>query len=117
MSHFSSLRTKLTDAEILKASLRELGIYVKTDANVRGFSCQRVRAEIVAVLDGEYDIGWYRNAHGSFDMIADLQGVAKNHNQAELINSLNQKYAINKTLAQVKQSGLQNANVRLVLQD
>ncbi len=116
MSHFSTLRTKLTDAEILKATLRDLGICVKTDATVRGAGCQRVRADIVAILEGEYDMGWSRNADGSFDLIADLWGVAKKHNQAELITSINQKYAVNKTLAEVKRPGLQNANVKLVLQ-
>jgi len=49
-------------------------------------------------------------------LIADLWGVAKKHNQTELINSINQKYAVNKTLTDVKQRGLQNANVKLVLQ-
>jgi hypothetical protein len=117
MSHFRTLRTKLTDAEILKASLRELGICVKTDAYVRGFNGQQVRADIVAVLEGNQDIGWSRNANGYFDMIADLPGVAKKHNQTELISSLNQKYAVNKTLAQVKQLGLKNANVKLVVQE
>jgi len=29
MSHFSTLRTKITDAEILKVSLRDLGITAK----------------------------------------------------------------------------------------
>jgi len=33
-------------------------------------------------------------------LIADLWGVAKKHNQTE-INSINQKYAVNKTLAEV----------------
>jgi len=41
MSHFSTLRTKITDAEILKASLRDLGISVKTEADVRGYNGQR----------------------------------------------------------------------------
>ena len=94
MSHFSTLRTKITDAEILKSSLRDLGINVKT----------------------EYDLGWSRNADGSFDLIADLWGVAKKHNQTELINSINQKYAVNRTLSQVSRPGLQNANVQVVLQ-
>jgi hypothetical protein len=62
-------------------------------------------------------LGWSRNSDGSFDLIADLWGVAKKHNQTELINSINQKYAVNKTLAEVKQRGLQNANVKLVLQN
>jgi len=117
MSHFSTLRTKVADAEILKASLRDLGITVKSEADVRGYNGQRVRADLVAVLEGEYDLGWSRNSDGSFDLIADLWGVAKKHNQTELINSINQKYAVNKTLAEVKnRTGLKDANVKLVLQ-
>jgi hypothetical protein len=115
MSHFSTLRTKIADAVVLQTSLRDLGIEVKTDADVRGYNGQRIRADIVAVLEGEYDLGWSENTNGSFDLIADLWGVAKKHNQTELINSINQKYAINKTLAETKQPGLQNANVRLMV--
>lgn len=116
MSHFSTLRTKITDAVILTNSLRDLGINVQTNAEVRGYNGQQVRADIVAVLEGEYDLGWSQNTDGTFDLIADLWGVAKKHNQTELINSINQKYAVNKTLSEVKQRGLQNANVKLVLQ-
>jgi hypothetical protein len=117
MSHFSTLRTKITDAETLKTSLRDLGINVKTETDLRGYQGQRVRADIVAILEGDYDLGWSRNSDGSFDLIADLWGVAKKHNQTELINSINQKYAVNKTLSEVQQrGGLQNANVTLVLQ-
>lgn len=115
MSHFSTLRTKISNAEVLKTSLRDLGIEVKTEADVRGYNGQRIRADIVAVLEGEYDLGWSENTNGSFDLIADLWGVAKKHNQTELINSINQKYAINKTLLEAKQPGLQNANVRLMV--
>ena len=116
MSHFSTLRTKVTDAEVLKSSLRDLGITVKTEADVRGYNSQRIRADIVATLEGDYDLGWSRNADGSFDLIADLWGVAKKHNQTDLINSINQKYAVNKALTEVKRPGLSNANVKLVLQ-
>jgi hypothetical protein len=116
MSHFSTLRTKITDAEVLKNSLRDLGITTKSEADVRGYQGQRVRADIVATLEGEYDLGWSRNADGTFDLIADLWGVAKKHNQTELINSINQKYAVNKTLAEVKRPGLNQANVKLVMQ-
>jgi len=116
MSHFSTLRTKVADAAILKSSLQDLGIEVKSEADVRGYNGQRIRAELVAVLEGDYDLGWSRNADGSFDLIADLWGVAKKHNQTELINAINQKYAVNKSLADAKQLSLQNANVKLVLQ-
>jgi hypothetical protein len=116
MSHFSTLRTKITNAEILTTSLNDLGITTQIEADVRGYNGQRIRADIVAVLEGEYDLGWSRNSDGSFDLIADLWGVAKKHNQTELINSINQKYAVNQTLSEVKQRGLQNANVKLVVQ-
>jgi hypothetical protein len=116
MSHFSTLRTKVSNGEILQQSLRDLGITVKTDADVRGYNGQRLRADIVAVLEGDYDLGWTRNSDGTYDLIADLWGVAKKYNQTELINSINQKYAINKTLAEVKQPGLNTAKVQLVVQ-
>ncbi len=117
MSHFRSFPTKLTDQEILKTTLHSLGIRVITDSNVRGVNGQQVHADIVAVLEGECDLGWSRNADGTFDLIADVPGVAIKHNQAKLINSINQKYAVNKTLSQIKQPGLQNANVKLIVQN
>lgn len=101
--HFSTLRSKISDAETLTNSLRDLGIQVKTNADVRGSNGQRLRADIVAVLEGEYDIGWLENSEGTFDYVVDLWGVAKKYSQTELINSINQKYAVNKTLAKVKQ--------------
>jgi hypothetical protein len=116
MSYFRSLPTKLTDAEILITSLRDLGIRAIADGSVRGVNGQLFRADIVAVLEGECDLGWSRNADGTFDLIADVPGVAIKHNQAQLINSINQKYAVNKTLSQIKQPSLQNANVKLVMQ-
>jgi hypothetical protein len=90
-------------SEILIASLRDLGFTVKTEADVRGSNGQRVQADVVAVLAGDYDIGWSRNGDGSFDLIADLWGIAQKHSQTELINSINQKYAVNKTLEEIKQ--------------
>lgn len=116
MSHFDTLRSKLTNVEILKACLRDLGLTVQTGAEVRGAGCQRVQADVVAVLEGDYDIGWSRNSQGSLDLIADLWGVAQKHNMANLLSLVNQKYAVKKTLADVKQPGLQNANVKLMLQ-
>lgn len=102
--HFSVLRTKMTDGEILKTTLRDLGITVKIEADVRGYNGQRVRTDIVAVLEGEYDLGWGRHSDGSFDLIGDLWGIAKKYNQTELINSINQKYRVIKTLAEAKHS-------------
>jgi hypothetical protein len=51
----------------------------------------------VAQLEGDYDQGWSKKTHGYYDQIADLWGVAKKQNQTELINSIKQKYAVNKS--------------------
>ncbi len=102
---FTTLRTKIKDAEILKASLRDLGIVMKTEAEVRGDG-QRVLADVVAVLEGGYDIGFSQNTEGSYDIIADLWGVAEKYNQTELIQSICRKYAVNKTLVEAKQRGV-----------
>lgn len=114
MSHFSTLRSKLTDAEILQTSLRDLGMTVKNNTQVRGLCGQAVPAEIVVVLEGDCDLGWSRNSDGSFGLVADLWGVAKQHNLTDLMNAVNQKYAVNKTLSAVKRPGLQSADVKLV---
>jgi DNA replication protein DnaC len=102
IGHFSTLRTRITDTEILVKSLQDLGITVKREADVRGAKGQTFRADIVAVLEGNYDIGWSRNGDGTFDLIANLIGLAKWHDYTELINSINQKYAINKTLQEAR---------------
>lgn len=38
---------------------------VHSDAEVRGSDCQRIRADVVAVLEGGYDLDWTRNPDGS----------------------------------------------------
>ncbi|MEH2447920.1 MAG: DUF1257 domain-containing protein [Nostoc sp.] len=91
--YFSTLRTKITNPECLKASLHSLGIAVKTDAEVRGSNGQTVRSDIVGVLEGNYDVGWSVNSDGNFNLIVDLWGLAKKYNQTEFINSINHKYA------------------------
>jgi hypothetical protein len=106
---FTTFRTKITDFEILKQALRDLGLNVKVDADVRGSGGIKTHADIVAVLEGSCDIGWLRNADGSYDMIADREGIAQKHNSTELINSINQKYAVNKTLAEIKRPGFQSS--------
>jgi hypothetical protein len=116
MSHFSTLQSKLTNGELLQTSLHDLGMTVKTNARVRGLCGQSVHADIMVVLDGECDLGWSRRSDGSFALVADLWGVARRHDVAKLMTAVNQKYAVNQTLAAVKRPGLQQATVKLQLQ-
>jgi signal transduction histidine kinase len=93
--HFSTVRTRITDVQILKLSLEQLGYPVEMEADMRGSGGQKVRVDIVAILEGDCDIGWSRNTDGSFDLIADVWGVSMRHNFNNLINSINYQYVLN----------------------
>ncbi|UIE38762.1 DUF1257 domain-containing protein [Leptodesmis sichuanensis A121] len=95
--HFSTLRTPITDPQLLILSLEQLGLTVEREGDVRGLG-QTVKADVVAVLKGDYDIGWSRNADGGFDMIADLWGLSKFQNHEELIKSIYSQYKQNASL-------------------
>jgi len=75
MSHFSTLRTKITDAEILKVSLRDLGLQQKQKPMSGATTVSVFGLTWFAVLEGEYDLGWSQQ-RWFFDLIADLWGVA-----------------------------------------
>jgi Protein of unknown function (DUF1257) len=76
----------------LKAAISDLGIKVKINDYVRGRENTRVLVDIVAVLEGDCDIGWRQSSDGQFDLIADLWGVAEKHNQTRIINAINRRY-------------------------
>jgi len=92
--HFSCLKTKIADGELLKAALQDLNIPFKIDADVRGgkidkmINYQVVQADIVAVLTGDCDMGFSLNSSGSYDMILDIQGVAQAYDQTTLVNCI-----------------------------
>ncbi len=92
MGHFTTLRTPLRDSDLLIAALTALEIPVQVDVDVRGSNGQRVRAEIVAVLEGRFDIGFTHADDGPFNMIVDLWGLAQRYDNVALINGIYQQY-------------------------
>jgi hypothetical protein len=93
--HFTTLRTRITDLQLLKLTLEEMGLKVRTNTYIRGGGGQRVKADVVAVLEGYYDMGWMRQEDGTVDLITNLTGVAQTYDQKELISSIGQRYAEN----------------------
>lgn len=90
--HFTTLRSHMRDASPLKAALKALEIPIQVDADVRGSNGQTYRAEIVAVLEGRFDIGYSRAEDGSFNIIVDLWGLAQRYDNVALINGIYQQY-------------------------
>jgi hypothetical protein len=106
-NHFSTLRTKFTDTEVLKDTLSSLNLPFKTDDYVRGGTSNgkhtTVRADIVIILTGSYDIGLSLNSDGSYDLIADIWGIAKAYNQTVLINTIISVYGVKKSRKELQQ--------------
>lgn len=114
MSHFSTIRTKITEGEILKSSLKNLGFVVKENADVRGYNGSTVRADIVAVLEkADYDLGFTRGDDGSYGVVGDVWGIGKGYNFHQLVESITQKYAVEHATNQAKAKGLAGSNVNV----
>ncbi|AGY57981.1 DUF1257 domain-containing protein [Gloeobacter kilaueensis] len=80
MSHFSSIKTRLNDADALVAALRELGLQLVVHAEaqpLQGYygGSEGQSAEIIipaAGLGTQADIGFARQGDGTFQLIWDL---------------------------------------------
>ena len=100
-SHFSKLRTRMTDSELLKATLQDLDIpiklndYVRGGRNIEGEYVQ-VQADIVVVLVGDYDIGFSLDSDGYYNLVTGLWGIAKAYNQTLLISCIFRVYEAKK---------------------
>ncbi|UFP94261.1 DUF1257 domain-containing protein [Gloeobacter morelensis] len=96
MGHFSTLRTTLTDGKLIAATFQDMGFEVLTGkhAYVRGYEGQRAHAEVVCVLNGNYDLGFLPNENGCYDLIGDLWGISIKYNQTDLICGIFKRYTI-----------------------
>lgn len=105
--HFSTLRTKISDIEVLKDTLQALELPFKVDDDVRGgisgSGYSVIKADIVVVLQGSYDIGYLRNNTGSYDLVADLWGVAKAYNQTSLVGTISAVYTVKKSKKELQE--------------
>jgi hypothetical protein len=120
MSHFTRIRTKLTDIHTVQKALKELG-YTVQSGRVRGYRGQEAQADLVVKTDSGYDIG-FRYEGSTVVMVADLWGLRINRD--EFLNKVAQKYAYITVVEQAKEQGWQMAteenqedgSIRLVLQ-
>ena len=120
MSHFTTIKTQIKDANILKQALSDMGYTVKSGRQkIRGYQGNTHYADFVIKMAEGYDIGLVKNASGAFDIVADWWGV-KNATQASFTQNLQEKvqiiqeeidreirrqYAIKKVLEEVKKHG------------
>ncbi len=119
MSHFSKIKTELSDAECLKKALKDLGYQIKENSIVRGFGSLSTRADVVVTMPNGYDIG-FRKRGDFFELVADLWGLSIDKD--DFLNEVTQRYAmhvvIDKAMAEgfqiVNEEELEDGSIRIV---
>jgi len=100
MSHFSEVKTKIKDREILKKALKNLGHEIVEGVNsagveVRGYFGSTQEADFKILTSTHYDIGFKENHEGCYELVGDWELLPKvsGINQEEFSKSLKREYA------------------------
>jgi len=120
MSHFSTIKVKIKDKELLVDALKNLGFNIIVGDQVcRGYRTNKVDVEILIRRENGYDIG-FKKDKDSYVVVADWWGI-KDIEQDKLIDNLTQMYSILVTKTELRRKGfsvseekLSNGTVRLV---
>lgn len=110
MSHFSRLKTKFKNREILMECLKEMGYQIQEGGFIRGYHGQQAVDLAIQVKKG-YGIGFVRNEDGTYDMVADWWGVKGVDDQQLLstlqdrVNAIQRKYTLQMVLEQTQKQG------------
>ena len=123
MSHFTKVKTKLYDLNILKKSLSDLKLEWTDESQVvRGYKGQKQQAEIVIHQNNNYDLGFKWNGN-EYELVADLMFWAQPHSVDRFLNQITQRYAYNSIIQVsekqdfqfVQADNSQNGSIRLLL--
>ena len=109
MSHFTRVRTRITDREKLKLALGDLRHSYKEDTVVRGYMGQKLKADVVVSPGGAYDIGFEKAKDGSYQVVADWWGVTQECGlkEQDFLQPVVQRYAYHTVGEQVAKQGFQ----------
>ena len=95
MSHFSKIKTKLYDRNILKKSLSDLKLeWTEQNQQIVGYQKQTHDAEIIVKQSNNYDIGFKWNGV-EYELVTDLMFWAQPYYVDKFLNQINQRYAYN----------------------
>lgn len=120
MSHFTRVKTQLTDIRMVQRALEDLG-HTVTAGPVHGYGGQETKADITVRLDDRVDVG-FRQDGKAVSMVGDFWG---SHTRPdEFLRKVAQRYAYLTVIEQTTEQGWQkvteetqvDGSVRLVLQ-
>ncbi len=120
MSHFTTIKIKIKNGEVLQEVLQELDYQVEYNTTVRGYRGNTTQAEYVIRQQNGYDLGFRRSGE-IYEIVADFWGAKIN--QKEFVNSISQKYAHKTLINSVEKQGfdieeeeiLEDGTVRVIV--
>ena len=124
MSHFTKIKTKIYDLEILKKSLTDLNLeFTAENLEINGYNNKKASADLIIKQSNNYDIGFKWNGT-EYQMVTDLMFWSQDYSVDKFLNQINQRYAYNAILNlsgkenfQIKRSeNLENGSVRVLLE-
>ena len=80
MSHFTTIKVKIKNGELLHQTLQELGYTVECNASVRGYQGNTTTAEYVIRQNNGYDLGFRLNGE-TYELVADFWGAKINQTE------------------------------------
>jgi hypothetical protein len=94
MSHFSRIKTKLSDGDLVEETLRELGLqFSRNNEKIRGWMGGTMTAEFrITTGVSNYDVGLRRNGN-AYEVVADWSFV-RGLSRDALVSDLNRTYAL-----------------------
>jgi ribosome-interacting GTPase 1 len=123
MSHFTKIKTKLYNLEMLKKSLSDLNIeWTSEKQEITGYKDQKHGVELVLKQDNSHDLGFKWNGT-EYELITDLMFWKQPYSVDKFLNQLNQRYAYNSIVEAsekqnfnfVKSESSANGTMRVVL--
>ena len=95
MSHFTKIKTKLSDRTTIEKSLSDLNIQWESETTkVRGYKGQQHEAEIIIRQKNNHDIGFAWTGK-EYELVTDLMFWDQKYSVNKFLNQLNQRYAFN----------------------
>ena len=104
MSHFTKIKTKLSDGDLIEEVLQVLGLkFSRGNEKIRGWMGGKVAAEFRITTSSNYDIGIQRQGN-AYEIVADWYGV-RGLSRDALVSDLNRTYALLGTKKTLEKQG------------
>ena len=106
MSHFTSIKTQITDIAALRSACQELNLNLREKGRARGYNGRHHKGDWVIVLPGPYDIALNQQPDGAFGLTTDWWGGSVAQAVGENYGKLLQLYGVHKASAEARKRGL-----------